>query len=55
MSPSTLPPPVVRVEYDGANGERKLSKVFKDPYEARRFYGKLLRDGKNPRVKKGQE
>ena len=43
--------PEVQVEYD-CRGVRK-SKVFKDPYEARRFYTYKDKMGKNPKVSRG--
>lgn len=40
----------IEVEYD-SRGER-VSKIFKDLYEARRFYAGKVRQGKNPKVRK---
>lgn len=42
--------PAVRVEYD-RRGQR-VSKHFKSPYAARRFYAAKFKQGKNPTVKK---
>jgi hypothetical protein len=42
--------PAVKVEYD-ARGERR-SKVFSNPYEARRFYTAKLKANANPAVKR---
>jgi hypothetical protein len=46
-----LPP--VAVEYDGPKGRE--TKVFADPFKARRFYARMLREGRNPKVKKASE
>lgn len=49
--PDKLPP--VEVEYDLNEG--RTSKRFDDAFAARRFYAKMMREGKNPKVKKATE
>ena len=53
MIPVGVPKPAVRVEYD-KNGKR-ASRMFKDAYEARRFYVTKFKLGRNPAVKKENE
>jgi hypothetical protein len=39
----------VTVEYSNARGER-VRKTLPDSFSARRFYARMLRDGRNPKV-----
>ncbi len=44
--------PTISIEYD-CRGQRKV-KTFACPYEARRFYTTKARQGKNPKIIKGE-
>ena len=48
--PRNTPTELVQIEYDGRNG-RKLTKPLL-PQNARGRYNKLLKEGKNPHIRK---
>jgi hypothetical protein len=50
MQPISTHLPSVTIEYDcGAKSDRR-TKLFKDPYKAKRFYTAKDKAGKNPKV-----
>lgn len=44
----------VYVEYDGPLANRRIRKLFRDVFAARRFYAAQARKGTNPRVVKAE-
>lgn len=51
--PKNTPPTLVRVEYD-YRGERRTSEPLM-PYEAKRIYIRLMKQERNPVIKKDSE